>query len=229
MSQNGSSPAYHIVLLEGCNELFKPDDAGLQADFYDSLKQEVDGNKGELLLFIHGYHVSFNDTIRGAAQLAYDLKHEEGGYGGAVLAYDWASCGATWRYGFLPDNVDNCLKRAESSANRLAEVLEGLANYVLPGQQVSGEHLSLTRSVFNISYLSIGNRIIVTSAFTSAGACSRLYTSSFKVSSHFGRTKRPDPGLLVKIEPVILITLLGLLADFIGCSGASESKGAVAI
>jgi hypothetical protein len=147
LSQEGSPPAYHIVLLEDCNELFEPDDAGLQADFYDSLKQEVDAHKGELLLCIHGYNVSFNDAIRGAAQLAYNLKHEEGGYGGAVLAYDWASCGATWRYGFLPDNVDNDLKRAESSANRLADVLEGLAKYVLPGQQVSGEHCTLSSTI----------------------------------------------------------------------------------
>jgi len=52
-----------------------------------------------VLLFLHGYNVSFEDAVRRAAQLAFDLK-----FPGRVLVYSWPSEGRTVRY--LVDSVN---------------------------------------------------------------------------------------------------------------------------
>ena len=49
--------------------------------------------KPNLLVFVHGYNVSFTDAVRRAAQLAYDLDFQ-----GVPLLYSWPSEASTSRY-----------------------------------------------------------------------------------------------------------------------------------
>ncbi|GAQ80158.1 hypothetical protein KFL_000470310 [Klebsormidium nitens] len=114
---------YHIILLPGQNGTYPSD----RVAFYEDLRQETEARGGELLLFIHGFNTSFKGAIRGAAQLAFDLKTDAGSYEGAVLAYDWASYAETLRYGFLPGKGNDDRDRARTSAGRLAGLLRELA------------------------------------------------------------------------------------------------------
>ena len=44
--------------------------------------------KGEVLVFVHGYNVTFGDALRQTAQLAFDLAFE-----GAPILYSWPASG----------------------------------------------------------------------------------------------------------------------------------------
>ena len=73
--------------------------------------RESDGSKDEALLFIHGYNVGFEDSIRRAAQFAVDLE-----FPGLAIAYSWPSQNRL--FGFAADaNV------SESSMFKLAEFI----------------------------------------------------------------------------------------------------------
>jgi esterase/lipase superfamily enzyme len=56
--------------------------------------------KKEVLLFVHGYNVSFSDAISRTAQIAYDLHFE-----GIPALYSWPSEGAVLRYAVDETNV----------------------------------------------------------------------------------------------------------------------------
>ncbi|MFX7906697.1 alpha/beta hydrolase, partial [Acinetobacter baumannii] len=47
----------------------------------------------DVLVFVHGYNVSFEDAARRAGQLAVDLK-----FGGRTLLYSWASAADAKQY-----------------------------------------------------------------------------------------------------------------------------------
>jgi esterase/lipase superfamily enzyme len=54
----------------------------------------------EVLLFVHGYNVGFDDAVKRAAQIAYDLHFE-----GIPALYSWPSEGATRKYTVDETNV----------------------------------------------------------------------------------------------------------------------------
>ena len=49
----------------------------------------------QMLLFVHGYNVTFQDAARRTAQFVYDL-----GFSGIPMFYSWPSCGSTFLYTF---------------------------------------------------------------------------------------------------------------------------------
>lgn len=69
-------------------------------DFFDELRQETDLRGDSLLVFIHGYNVSFVDAARRTAQLAYDLEYE-----GAPVFYSWPSNANWYQYQLDKKNV----------------------------------------------------------------------------------------------------------------------------
>lgn len=149
---------HHIILLPNQYKKYPSD----RVQFYQDLKAEAAtrGGARELLLFIHGYNTAFEDAIRGAAQLAFDLASDEGGYKGAVLAYDWASYGETLRYGFLPgEELNNDRGRAKDSAGRLAKLLRKLAA-TFPGVR--------DRALASLSFLRLGLMLLVERALSFA-------------------------------------------------------------
>ena len=65
----------------------------------------------ELLVFLHGYNVTFEEAARRAAQFSYDM-----GFQGVVVLFSWPSLGSLLRY---PADED----RAAASSEALAEFL----------------------------------------------------------------------------------------------------------
>jgi esterase/lipase superfamily enzyme len=58
------------------------------------LARERDGSSDEALVFVHGYNVGFEDSIRRTAQFAYDLE-----FPGIAVAYSWPSQNSLFGYG----------------------------------------------------------------------------------------------------------------------------------
>jgi esterase/lipase superfamily enzyme len=62
--------------------------------FYSQLQDAVKASpRRELLVFIHGFNVSFDDAVRRTAQIAFDLK-----FSGAPVCYSWPSQGGILKY-----------------------------------------------------------------------------------------------------------------------------------
>jgi len=79
----------------------------------DSLRQALNTAAGsEVLVFIHGYNVTFHDAALRTAQLTYDL-----GFKGPPILYSWPSQGAIYRY-----SADR--ESALWSADHLARLLD---------------------------------------------------------------------------------------------------------
>jgi hypothetical protein len=65
-----------------------------QSQFLSSLTNAVNFSRNkEALVFIHGYHVTFDEAARRTAQLTWDL-----GFRGIPILYSWPSKGATLMY-----------------------------------------------------------------------------------------------------------------------------------
>jgi esterase/lipase superfamily enzyme len=74
-----NDPRKHITVLSVAPQ--KSD------QFFKELSSRVASSHGrEVLVFIHGFNVSFEDSLRRTAQLAYDLKFE-----GVPIAFSWPS------------------------------------------------------------------------------------------------------------------------------------------
>ena len=84
--------------------------------FASALEQAVAAQSGgDLLVFVHGYHVTFEDAARRAAQLAHDLD-----FRGAIVLFSWPSAGD-----YLSYNAD--AERAVDSADALSGLLAVLS------------------------------------------------------------------------------------------------------
>jgi esterase/lipase superfamily enzyme len=107
-----------------------------RVDFCTKLSQAVTNDgRGNLLVFLHGYNVIFEEAARRAAQLSYDMKFQ-----GAVVLYSWPSLGTT--LGYLADE-----ERAALSAASFVEFLRILEGG--PWEQI------------HIVAHSMGNRVVV--------------------------------------------------------------------
>jgi len=87
-------PSRHVVL-----QRVRP----LAADeFHDRLRHDVEGSvRREVLVFVHGFNVTFEDAARRAAQIAYDLE-----FGGPAVMYSWPSRGKLSPAGYRHDSVN---------------------------------------------------------------------------------------------------------------------------
>ena len=82
---------------------------------HDALVSELADGDASVLLFVHGYNVTFADAIYKAAQIAYDAN-----FPGSVLAFSWPSAGALLKY-------DEDRESAEFAAPDLGQVLQMLS------------------------------------------------------------------------------------------------------
>jgi esterase/lipase superfamily enzyme len=95
-------PKKHMVLLE-VRQLAKE-------NFYQHLKATLGKTSGkEILVFIHGFNVSFSDAALRTAQLAYDL-----GLDGAPVLYSWPSQDAVTKYTMDETNIEWTLPHLEA-------------------------------------------------------------------------------------------------------------------
>lgn len=106
------NPAKHIAILE--SELLDRD------QFLTQIGQNSSSH--DILLFVHGYNVEFEEAILRAAQLAWDLN-----FAGAALAYSWPSQGSV--EGYFADEA-----AAEYSRPHFMEFLQTLLNGTTQGQ-----------------------------------------------------------------------------------------------
>lgn len=84
--------------------------------FFTNLHQTMAAKGKNVLVFIHGYNVSFEDAARRTAQMSFDLK-----FAGAPVFYSWPSQ-ANW-YGYPTDR-----ENIELSVNQIKEFLVDLAH-----------------------------------------------------------------------------------------------------
>ncbi len=83
--------------------------------FFTQLKGTLGAKGKNILVFIHGYNVSFEDAARRTAQMSFDLK-----FAGAPVFYSWPSQ-ANW-YGYPTDR-----ENIELSVNQIKQFLVDLA------------------------------------------------------------------------------------------------------
>jgi esterase/lipase superfamily enzyme/HEAT repeat protein len=101
-------PERHVVLT-GVRNLS-------QDAFFEGL-EELQADKGRnLLVFIHGYNVSFEDAARRTAQMAFDLRFE-----GAPVFYSWPSQANWYGYGTDQDSIQLSVKHIKRFLTALAE------------------------------------------------------------------------------------------------------------
>lgn len=123
-----ADPAKHIIL-----EDVNPDRKEVILDRIN--KSVARSEERALLVFIHGYNVTFEDAARRTAQIAYDLP-----YDGVPVLYSWPANGSLLDYaadeadarwtathfkGFLRDLVD------ESGADKIHLIAHSMGNRVL--------------------------------------------------------------------------------------------------
>jgi esterase/lipase superfamily enzyme len=103
-------------------------------DMEGAISEEL-GGQSSMLLFVHGYNVSFADAARRTAQIKFDLAFE-----GPTIMFSWASLGSL--FGYPADEAT-----AEWSVPHFEALLQGLLD--IPGAQ----------SIHLIAH-SMGNRIV---------------------------------------------------------------------
>jgi esterase/lipase superfamily enzyme len=137
------NPSKHITILE--SELLERD------QFLAQIGQNSTSH--DILLFVHGYNVEFEEAILRAAQLAWDLN-----FAGAALAYSWPSQGSV--EGYFADEA-----AAEYSRPHFMEFLQTLLNGTNQGQIYIIAHSMGSRVVsralekMNDTGIQFGNRV----------------------------------------------------------------------
>lgn len=126
----GESPEKDFTILE--NEIVG------QSRFFELLKERfVESGENDVLLFVHGFNTSFEDSLYRTAQLGYDLCFK-----GAVTTFSWPSRGkvldyvsdtqsAEYSIPFLKEYIKLVL--SSSSIGKLHIIAHSMGNVVLCG------------------------------------------------------------------------------------------------
>jgi lipid-binding SYLF domain-containing protein len=81
-----ADPERHVVLLKS--------KVLTTSAFQTALRDKLKGDrKKSVLVFVHGYNVSFPEAAQRLGQMTYDL-----GFSGAPILYSWPSSGSLWGY-----------------------------------------------------------------------------------------------------------------------------------
>lgn len=102
----------------------------------DAFVNQLKGGADSILLFIHGYNVSFPDAIFRAAQIAFDAN-----FAGTVLAFSWPSAGSLFKY-------DKDRESAEFASPHLAQIFR------LVSEEIG------KKNVYIVAH-SMGNQVLV--------------------------------------------------------------------
>jgi esterase/lipase superfamily enzyme/HEAT repeat protein len=84
--------------------------------FFTGLEDELDQKGRNVLVFIHGYNVSFQDAARRTAQMAADLK-----FPGAAVFYSWPSQAHFYKYRLDEKNVELSVSQLKSFLLEVAD------------------------------------------------------------------------------------------------------------
>lgn len=91
--RNPEHPDYHICI----RNLAEKSESGLISDMTQFLKST---SSSDALIFIHGYNVSFHESVKRTAQIALDINFK-----GTAIAYSWPSAGTLDGYFADEDSV----------------------------------------------------------------------------------------------------------------------------
>ena len=99
-------PSHHIFIL-------KLDETS-EDQFFNAVTSRGDGSN-DVLVYVHGFNVSFDDAIRRAAQIAVDL-----GFKGTPIVFSWPSAAEMTAYNSDWENVNWSTKHIELFLEALA-------------------------------------------------------------------------------------------------------------
>lgn len=139
--QFSENPEIHMTLLELAT--FEPDAFYKEVDAFLS-----NADDDSVLVFVHGYNVSFQEAILRTAQVAYDLD-----FGGLAVSYSWPSTGtvkgyltdannARWSQPHFKDFINDL--RARTGINKMHIIAHSMGSRVLAGalEDVAGDLVS---------------------------------------------------------------------------------------
>lgn len=86
-----------------------------KSEFLEDLRGTLDQRGNSLLVFIHGYNVSFEDAARRTAQMSYDLE-----FSGAAAFYSWPSQDNWYKYQLDRKNIQLSVKWIREFLTELA-------------------------------------------------------------------------------------------------------------
>lgn len=108
--RRSENPAKHVVLTRL--------DTLDAAEWLRRVHVRVDSTEAkEILVYVHGYNVPFDDAMRRAGQLGYDLGYEDG----TIAAFSWPSLGSAAEYAADASNADWTGPALEGFLARLAD------------------------------------------------------------------------------------------------------------
>jgi esterase/lipase superfamily enzyme len=96
-----------------------------EAEFFQQIADSVQKSR-DILLYIHGYNVTFTDAVLRTAQLCRDLV-----FGGTVVLYSWTSQGNPISYFIDETNVGNTTERLREFVLAIAEIPNVRALHVI--------------------------------------------------------------------------------------------------
>lgn len=165
------------------------------ADFFKKIAQKVESSaEKDAFVFVHGYNVSFSESISRAAQIATDI-----GFHGAPIVYSWPSRNFFARYkadeatatGYSTENIVELLKaiRRTTNAERIHLIAHSMGNRFLT-QALQ----SLVDQGFNKDFLF--NQIILAAPDIDAEIfvkhiAPRIAASSHRVTLYVSRHDKP--------------------------------------
>jgi esterase/lipase superfamily enzyme len=104
----GENPLKHVVLLQVAAQ-------SANDFFWDVKVRTAESEKQDILVFVHGFDVLFEEAARRTAQLAFDLRFE-----GAPILYSWPSEGSVHRYSADEETVNWTAPHLKSFLEELA-------------------------------------------------------------------------------------------------------------
>lgn len=233
----GPDPGKHMVVV-GLKPLSR--DA-----FFGRLGSDVGKSEGkEVLVFVHGFNVSFADAVLRTAQIAYDL-----GFDGAPITYTWPSRSSLSEAGYHADETNAewtapHLERfltevasrsgarkihliAHSMGNRpLTAALRGMAARMQPGSKPLFEHIVLTAPDIDMETFQQ-----LALQFSKPGRRTTLYASSndkalqFSRDIHGGYPRAGDSGPdVVVLRGIDTVEVSGVDTSLIGHSYYGDNR-----
>ncbi|MCA9123483.1 MAG: alpha/beta hydrolase [Planctomycetaceae bacterium] len=85
-------------------------------EFFGGLRREMQSRGNNILVFVHGFNVSFEDAARRTAQMSEDLN-----FAGAPVFYSWPSQADWWKYRADEKNVELSVDQLKSFLLAIAE------------------------------------------------------------------------------------------------------------
>jgi esterase/lipase superfamily enzyme len=200
------NPRKHITLQQ-VNELSS-------ASFFSMLQGSVMADRDRsVLIFIHGFWVSFEDAARRTAQLSYDL-----GFKGAPILYSWPSAGRM--SGYLSDeatiewtkpHLSNFLRQVANSTevSRIHIIAHSMGNRalvkVLDSTSVLGKPL-FSQIVLTAPDIDSGEFLQLASRIRSTAERITLYASSNDKAISVSKTLHAYPRAGESGENIVVVT-----------------------